>query len=139
MVATELLSRLGIELDIAWNGREAVEMARAAPERYAAVLMDMQMPELDGLGATRALRADPRFARVPIIAMTANAKKADLDACLAAGMNDHVTQRGSSFCLLVSGNGRSPLGEPTTTRHPSRELAGSIPANSWLPVSGVMA
>jgi CheY-like chemotaxis protein len=52
--------------------------------------MDMQMPELDGLGATRALRADPRFASVPIIAMTANAMKADLDACLAAGMNDHV-------------------------------------------------
>jgi signal transduction histidine kinase/CheY-like chemotaxis protein len=92
MVASELLSRLGIELDIASNGREAVEMARAAPERYAAVLMDMQMPELDGLGATRALRAEARFAKLPIIAMTANAMKADLDACLAAGMNDHVTK-----------------------------------------------
>ena len=54
--------------------------------------MDMQMPELDGLAATRALRADPRFTTVPIIAMTANAMKVDLDACLAAGMNDHVTK-----------------------------------------------
>jgi two-component system sensor histidine kinase/response regulator len=92
MVAIELLGRLGITLDIAGNGREAIAMADAAPTRYAAILMDMQMPELDGLAATRALRADPRFATVPILAMTANAMKADLDACLAAGMNDYITK-----------------------------------------------
>ena len=92
MVATELLSRLGIALDVARDGREAIAMAQAAPTKYAAILMDMQMPELDGLAATRALRADPRFTTVPIIAMTANAMKVDLDACLAAGMNDHVTK-----------------------------------------------
>ncbi len=92
MVATELLSRLGVELDIAENGRVAVEMVQAAPGRYAAILMDMQMPEMDGIAATRALRADPALRDLPIIAMTANAMKADLDACLAAGMNDHVTK-----------------------------------------------
>ena len=90
MVASELLSRLGIELDIANNGREAVEMVRAEPARYVAILMDMQMPEMDGLAATRALRADPHFRDLPIIAMTANAMKTELDACLVAGMNDHV-------------------------------------------------
>jgi PAS domain S-box-containing protein len=90
MVATEILSRLGIELEIADNGRRAVEMVRAAPDRFAAVLMDMQMPEMDGLAATRALR-DERYS-LPIIAMTANAMKADLDACLDAGMNDHITK-----------------------------------------------
>jgi len=90
MVATELLSRLGIELDIANNGREAVEMARENKGRYAAILMDMQMPEMDGLEATRTLRADPEFRDLPIIAMTANAMKQDLDACLAAGMSDHI-------------------------------------------------
>jgi signal transduction histidine kinase/DNA-binding response OmpR family regulator len=92
MVATELLGRLGITLDIACNGREAIAMAQATPTRYAAILMDMQMPELDGLAATRALRTEPRFATVPIIAMTANAMKVDLDACLAAGMNDYITK-----------------------------------------------
>jgi two-component system, sensor histidine kinase and response regulator len=90
MVASEILSRLGIELDIAGNGREALEMVRAAPDAYDAVLMDMQMPEMDGLTATRALRGE-RY-DLPIIAMTANAMKTDLDACLAAGMNDHITK-----------------------------------------------
>ncbi len=92
LVASELLGRLGIELDIAGNGRDAVAMAQAAPTKYAAILMDMQMPELDGVSATRLLRADHRFATVPIIAVTANAMKTELDACLAAGMNDHVTK-----------------------------------------------
>jgi two-component system sensor histidine kinase/response regulator len=92
MVANELLSRLGIELEIAGNGREALEMIRAAPARYAAVLMDVQMPEMDGLAATRALRAEPALKELPIIAMTANAMKSDLDACVAAGMNDHITK-----------------------------------------------
>jgi two-component system, sensor histidine kinase and response regulator len=92
MVATELLTRLGIELEIANDGREALDLIAAAPDRYAAVLMDVQMPEMDGLAATRALREIPAVRNLPIIAMTANAMKADLDACLAAGMNDHVTK-----------------------------------------------
>jgi CheY-like chemotaxis protein len=92
MVATELLARLGIELDIAGDGLQAVTLARANPGRYAAVLMDMQMPVMDGLEAARTLRADPAFDDLPIIAMTANAMKRDLDACLAAGMNAYVTK-----------------------------------------------
>ena len=92
MVAQEILARLGIELEIANNGREALEMVRTARGKYAAVLMDMQMPEMDGLAATRAIREDRTLRDLPIIAMTANAMKADLDACLAAGMNDHITK-----------------------------------------------
>jgi CheY-like chemotaxis protein/HPt (histidine-containing phosphotransfer) domain-containing protein len=90
MVAVEILSRLGIELDVANNGREAIDMLRAAPQRYAAILMDVQMPEMDGLTATKELRRNNY--KLPILAMTANAMKADLDACLAAGMDDHVTK-----------------------------------------------
>jgi HPt (histidine-containing phosphotransfer) domain-containing protein len=67
-------------------------MVLAAPERYAAVLMDVQMPEMDGLAATQALRRDARLHNLPIIAMTANAMKTDLDACLLAGMNDCITK-----------------------------------------------
>ncbi len=102
MVAIELLSRLGIDLDVAGDGRKAVEMARAHPHRYAAILMDMQMPEMDGLEATRVLRADPTVPALPIIAMTANAMKHDLDACLAAGMNDHVTKPIDRKALLAT-------------------------------------
>jgi len=89
-VALELLGGLGIELEIAVNGSEAVEMAHN--KRYDAILMDMQMPEMDGLEATRRLRAEPAFRDLPIIAMTANAMKADVEACLAAGMNDFVSK-----------------------------------------------
>ena len=124
MVATELLGRLGIELDIARNGREAIAMAQAAPTKYAAILMDMQMPELDGLAATRALRADPRFARVPIIAMTANAMKADLDACLAAGMNDHVTKPIDRKALVAALRRWLPSGPVTPAPDTGAAIAG---------------
>jgi signal transduction histidine kinase/CheY-like chemotaxis protein/HPt (histidine-containing phosphotransfer) domain-containing protein len=84
-VAQELLNRLGVELEIAQNGGEAVEMACTG--HFAAILMDVQMPEMDGLEATRRIRQDPAFRDLPIIAMTANAMKSDEEACLAAGMN----------------------------------------------------
>jgi CheY-like chemotaxis protein/HPt (histidine-containing phosphotransfer) domain-containing protein len=89
-VALEMLGRLGIELEIASNGREAVEMVRQKP--YAAVLMDMQMPEMDGLEATRQIRQESAFRDLPIIAMTANAMKSDVEACLSAGMNDFLSK-----------------------------------------------
>ncbi|MEJ2608519.1 MAG: PAS domain S-box protein [Candidatus Thiodiazotropha sp.] len=93
--AEELLHSLGIELDTAVNGLEAVEMAQQSA--YDAILMDVQMPKLDGLEATRRIRAlskaqNDRFARVPIIAMTALAMSGDRAKSLAAGMNDHVTK-----------------------------------------------
>jgi PAS domain S-box-containing protein len=99
-VALELLGRLGIELEIAVNGREAVEMAQAKP--YAAVLMDMQMPEMDGLEATRRIRQAPGLRDLPIIAMTANAMRSDVDACLAAGMNDFVSKPIEQATLMRS-------------------------------------
>jgi len=88
-VAMELLGEtLGLTVDLASNGREAVEMAHRSP--YVLILMDMQMPEMDGLEATRAIRLIPRYKDVPILAMTANAFADDAANCLAAGMNGYI-------------------------------------------------
>ncbi len=89
-VAGELLHQVGLAVEHAANGREAV--AKAAAGEFDAILMDMQMPELDGIEATRAIRALPGRAAVPILAMTANAFAEDRQACLAAGMNDFLTK-----------------------------------------------
>jgi two-component system sensor histidine kinase/response regulator len=90
-VAEELLAQAGLKVTIANNGREAVEML-AGKNEYEAVLMDMQMPELDGYEATRTIRRNPEFADLPIIAMTANVMAGDREKCLEAGMNDHVAK-----------------------------------------------
>ncbi|GAB6126938.1 response regulator [Humidesulfovibrio idahonensis] len=89
-VACELLESVGLIVDIANNGKEAVEMAQAGS--YDAILMDIQMPRMDGFQATAILRADPKHADLPIIAMTAHAMAGDRDKSLAGGMVDHVTK-----------------------------------------------
>jgi CheY-like chemotaxis protein len=77
-------------VDVANNGAEAV--AQVARHAYDGVLMDCQMPVMDGFEATRRIRADTRFASLPILAMTANAMSGDREQCLAAGMNDHIAK-----------------------------------------------
>lgn len=89
-VATEMLEGVGASIRVADNGRVAVSMLMAEPRAFDAVLMDVQMPVMDGFTATRLLRQDPALAQLPIIAMTANAMSSDRDDCLAAGMNAHV-------------------------------------------------
>ncbi len=89
-IARELLEKVGVTVDIAENGEEAI--ARILEEKFDGVLMDMQMPVMDGITATREIRKNPRFADLPIIAMTANVMANDLNQCLAAGMNDHISK-----------------------------------------------
>lgn len=89
-VALELLHGAGLTVDTAETGRIALEKLRLY--RYDLVLMDMQMPEMDGLEAAQAVRAEPSFTHLPIVAMTANAFDEDRSACLAVGMNDFVAK-----------------------------------------------
>jgi len=89
-VACELLQQVGIEVVVATNGLEAV--ALAAEEHFDGVLMDLQMPTMDGLTATREIRKGPSPSDLPILAMTANAMAADREECFAVGMNDHIAK-----------------------------------------------
>jgi two-component system sensor histidine kinase/response regulator len=89
-VALGQLEDAEVEVDVADNGEIAVNMVRS--KEYDIVLMDMQMPVMDGLEATRIIRADSRFDQLPIVAMTANAMAEDRDRCLEAGMNDHIAK-----------------------------------------------
>jgi CheY-like chemotaxis protein/anti-sigma regulatory factor (Ser/Thr protein kinase) len=91
-ILMSLLEDTGIGIDCAQNGLEVVEMTEAAPNKYDAILMDVQMPKMDGLEATRRIRAmtDLHLKKIPIIAMTAHVFKSDIDECFAAGMNDHI-------------------------------------------------
>ena len=88
IVATEILKMNGIAVDVASNGLEAVDMARSGA--YDVILMDIQMPELDGIEATRRIRAF--LPDIPIIAMTAHTMKGDAEKCLEAGMQDHIAK-----------------------------------------------
>ena len=93
MAAVRMLERLGYQVDVAVNGLEAVAACRAVD--YGVVLMDNQMPEMDGLTAAREVRTFELAhgkPPVPIIALTANAMQGDRDKCLAAGMSDYLSK-----------------------------------------------
>ncbi|WP_421854228.1 CHASE domain-containing protein [Marinomonas sp.] len=90
-VATELLTVEGANVTVAESGLEGVAMVlNRKEEMFDVILMDMQMPDVDGLEATKQIRKDARFAKLPIIAMTANVSETDRQACFNAGMNDHI-------------------------------------------------
>jgi CheY-like chemotaxis protein len=89
-VALRMLERLGCQITTADNGREAVEMFD--PSRYDLILMDCQMPEMDGYAATAAIRERPDGKEIPIIALTAHAMQGAREKCLASGMNDYLAK-----------------------------------------------
>jgi CheY-like chemotaxis protein len=87
-----VLEPTAILIDCAGNGAEAVRIFTDEPDKYDIIFMDVQMPEMDGYEATRKIRASgvPNAQTIPIVAMTANVFREDIERCLAAGMNDHV-------------------------------------------------
>ncbi|MBS2039573.1 response regulator [bacterium] len=87
-VATELLQSYGLQVDLAEDGLQALDRVRS--QAYELVLMDLQMPVMDGLRAAREIRKLPGLQDLPVLAMTANAMQADIQLCLEAGMNDHI-------------------------------------------------
>jgi CheY-like chemotaxis protein len=91
-IVSALLEPTGINIECAENGVEALRLFSENPRRYDLILMDVQMPEMDGYEATRRIRAldDPKAKQVPIVAMTANVFREDIEKCLASGMNDHL-------------------------------------------------
>jgi len=114
-VARDMLAMLGVRTTLARNGREALELL--ATRSFDLVLMDCQMPEMDGYEATRRIRADPRLAKLPVLAMTANAMSGDEQLCLEAGMNAHIAKP-IDFELLAATLPRwlAPAGEPAPPR-----------------------
>jgi two-component system sensor histidine kinase/response regulator len=90
IVAGTILRKAGLQVDVACNGQEALD--RLATESYDVVLMDAQMPVLDGTATTRALRKIARHAELPVIAMTASVLPQDRRRCLDAGMNDFIAK-----------------------------------------------
>ena len=91
-IVAAVLEETGITIDFAENGRFSVDAFSENPNKYDLILMDIQMPEMNGYEATKAIRAlEPeRAGTIPIIAMTANVFKEDIEACIACGMNDHL-------------------------------------------------
>ncbi|MBD9354773.1 response regulator [Methylomonas albis] len=133
IVAREYLESSGLQVTVVNNGREGVEAVRKA--RYDAVLMDLQMPEMSGIEATRLIREDARFANLPIIAMTAAVQERERKDCYAAGMNDHVGKPVLPQTLMaalvrwINPLGRSTSMEPVASKPEvvsclSRELPG---------------
>lgn len=90
-LAAIMLVKAGFEVEVANNGLEAVDKFVASPQDFDLIFMDIQMPELDGIGATKAIR-EKGFDKIPIVALTANAMKGDRAACIAAGMNDYISK-----------------------------------------------
>ncbi|MEN7431906.1 PAS domain S-box protein [Chromobacterium sp. TRC.1.1.SA] len=130
-VASELLSIEGARVELAEGGLSGVELATAADADYDVVIMDMQMPDIDGLEATRRIRASG--CDTPILAMTANATSADRADCLAAGMNDHIGKPIDINQLaprLLALSGRSPDAEPPPP--PQAAPVGDIEPEEWV-------
>jgi CheY-like chemotaxis protein len=139
-IAVELLEGVGASVKVANNGRLAVEQLLCEPAAYDLVLMDIQMPEMDGYQATARIRSETRFASLPIIAMTAHATIEEKQRCLDAGMNDHVSKPidpEALFSTLVRWAKPRPAPAGEVASQPSRAAdEANIPDIAGIDVDG---
>lgn len=123
LIATEMLQAFGITVDVVDNGRLAVEAIAQHSNRFDLILMDMQMPEMDGLEATRRIRSQFPGLQLPIIAMTAHALDEERARCMAAGMNDFITKPVDPAILEATLLRWKPTIAPVPEPSPSRPEA----------------
>ena len=140
-VALGLLEDAHLSIDLAENGEVAVQMV--GENKYDLVLMDMQMPVMDGITTTKVIRSDPRLRTLPIVAMTANVMATDRENCIAAGMNDHVAKPidpDELFAVLLRWikprNGGIPA-IPVATSAPNFPATAKPPDSNPLEIAGV--
>jgi signal transduction histidine kinase/CheY-like chemotaxis protein/HPt (histidine-containing phosphotransfer) domain-containing protein len=135
-IAVELMTSAGIVVDVADNGRIALDKLEAG-RRYDIVLMDLQMPEMDGYAVTEAMRADTRFGTLPIVAMTAHAMAEERARCLACGMNDHITKPIDPKVLFdtLARWGRRVA---ATAHGVLAECTPTPPANGWIDTASAL-
>ena len=137
-VAREILEGYGVLVEIAANGRQATEMISAEPDRYDAVLMDLQMPEMDGYEATAAIRSLVDSTTLPIIAMTAHVLQTEKQRCMNAGMNDYVSKPVDPKLLLAAlARWIKPRPEPLPAGSPARDRTAETIAALPLIVPGI--
>jgi signal transduction histidine kinase/CheY-like chemotaxis protein/HPt (histidine-containing phosphotransfer) domain-containing protein len=137
-VVLAILRKKGYQIDVANDGREALEKLEQPGAKYHLVLMDVQMPVLDGLEATRAIRRNPEWQRLPIIAMTAHAMNGDRERCLRSGMDAyiskpvqpaHLVATIEKYLASVPSNGRQPVSpspSPLTMTSPDPKLVNDM-------------
>jgi CheY-like chemotaxis protein len=101
-LALTVLKKKGYTVEVATNGREAIDKIDSAATQYDIVLMDVQMPVLDGLETTRLLRLNPKWKDLPIIAMTAHAMTGDRERCLEAGMSGYISKPVQAALLIAT-------------------------------------
>jgi signal transduction histidine kinase/DNA-binding response OmpR family regulator/HPt (histidine-containing phosphotransfer) domain-containing protein len=138
-IATELLEGAGASVDLAHHGRQAVDRLVGGGD-YHLVLMDLQMPEMDGYQATARIRTEPRLAQLPIIAMTAHATTEERQRCLDAGMNDHVAKPIDPVLLFAAlGRYYQPVFDPATGGAAPAADGEAIPAVEGLEINDALA
>jgi signal transduction histidine kinase/CheY-like chemotaxis protein len=127
-LALELLTSNGMQASVANNGREALDML--SQQRFDGVLMDCQMPIMDGYEATRRIRAMPEFESLPVLAMTANAMAGDREKTIAVGMNDHISKPIRPHDLFASMARWITPAQPEPTPAPLQPAASANPAQN---------